>query len=101
MLGLETQLNKTQGLPVRSSQSEGKRQGHTDGALSQGRMGWGVWYGPSVDTSVLVIQKRCTQWKCGCGWGGDWSEQGCWPEELAWRAEGGVLELTLGEESGG
>lgn len=22
-------------------------------------------------------------------------------EELAWRAEGGVLELTLGEESGG
>lgn len=69
MLGLETQLNKTQGLPVRSSQSEGERQGHTDGALSQGRMGWGVWCGPSVDTNALVIQRRRTHWKCGSGWG--------------------------------
>lgn len=37
-------------------------------------------------------------WVCVVGTG---QSKAAGQEELAWRAEGGVLELTLGEESGG
>lgn len=41
---------------------QGTRQEHTDRALSQGTM-----MGTHVDLSAVVVQRRHTQRKCGCG----------------------------------